>query len=362
MVQYHKKTKKKQPPAPPLNELSAEKRRPLAPAALPLPPLQGVGDRVRRVTQQAGNEADGVVLEGQDSGGGHEHDGPALGSLLVRDGPVPLPTATSTTTVSYTPATPFALALPNGSLPQVAGAVVEALADAGELEAGGDDHDAEEGAGEGAQKVEERLAEESADEDLEGAEEDDAGAAARAKAVLRGEPPGAVAHGHGAEPAAREVHGRDAEPERRHRWRRQPRQQVRCQRARRHHRVQRRQRQLRHAHSHGVGRPGRQRGARAPEPEAGEVVIALARQQDGEDGEQDADEEDDQGVGETRQPLGGDEGEEGCEGPEAVVKGAAEDPGQRAQERGTRRDDQRQAGAELDALDDGHGDHARGPA
>ena len=59
-------------------------------------------------------------------------------------------------------------------------------------------------------------------------------------------------------------------------------------------RVQRRQRQLRHANSHGVGRPGRQRGARAPEPEAGEVVIALARQQDGEDGEQDADEEDEE--------------------------------------------------------------------
>lgn len=71
-------------------------------------------------------------------------------------------------------------------------------------------------------------------------------------------------------------------------------------------------------------------------------------------------EEHDQRVGEARQLLGGDEGDEGREGPDAVVEGVV-DPRQRPQQRGPRRDHQRQARPELDPLDHGHRDHPRHP-
>lgn len=132
-------------------------------------------------------ESHAVVLEGQDARYGGEHDGPALLALLARQWPVE----------------------DDAVLDEVARVVVEFLAHAGEFQAGGYDQDAQEAFGEAFEQVKEGVAVEEAEEEFEGAKEDDGGAAARAEAVLGREAAGAVADGHGAKGAAEEVHDGD---------------------------------------------------------------------------------------------------------------------------------------------------------
>lgn len=86
-----------------------------------------------------------------------------------------------------------------------------------------------------------------------------------------------------------------------------------------------------------------------------------AGQSEADKGEEEAEEEETEGVGKSRQLLGGDEDQEGQDGPEAVVEQRVE-PGQRLEEGRARADDERQPGAELDALDDGDGNDTDGPS
>lgn len=348
-----------------------------------MPSLDGAREPIRPKRQHARAEADSVILEGKDPRRRHQHDRPPLQPLVVRHDPVPLVGHAPHRVPDETGGGPAAAARRGGGgaggddtvLPQVRGAVVQALPDLGELQPRGDDHDAEHGARERAEQVEQRGAEQQAEEELRGAEEHDARAAARAEAVLRREPARPVAHGHGAEPAAREVHERDADAQlrdgrRRGRAAREARaHELGGESGRRDDAVERRQGQLRDGHGPGGAGAKVGHGRAGPpdlEPRERRAVLLVggvaAADEDGGDGEDQACAQDDQGVGEAaRGARRGDEQEEGGDGPEAVVEGVA-GPGQGGDHGAAARDDELQAGAELDALDDGDGDVDGQPA
>lgn len=212
------------------------------------------------MTGQTSQEPNGIVLESQNARRGDEHHRPPLQALLVRHAAVDATAGLDT------------------RLPEVRRAVVEALSHLGQLEAGGDDHDAQERVGERLDQAEQGLPEHQAEDDLEEAQEDDARSAARAEAVLRRQTAGAVAHGHGAEPAAEQVHERHADAELGHARIRQVGQQVGRESAGSNDGVEGRQRQLRNAHANGIGTPIWNDRVGAPESKPRECIVRSVAQ------------------------------------------------------------------------------------
>lgn len=85
-------------------------------------------------------------------------------------------------------------------LPQIAGSLVERVANLGQLQTRGEDHDAQQAPWVSAQKTNQRLTKQETQKDLADAEENDARAAASSESVLRSQATCAVAEGHAAEP------------------------------------------------------------------------------------------------------------------------------------------------------------------
>lgn len=94
-------------------------------------------------------------------------------------------------------------------LPQIPRAGIQRLANLRELDARGKHHNSEQRFGEAGEQADQGLAADEAEDHLDDAEDDDGGATAGAETVLGSEAAGAVARGHGAEPAADEVHNGD---------------------------------------------------------------------------------------------------------------------------------------------------------
>lgn len=97
--------------------------------------------------------------------------------------------------------------LPN--IPRTRG--IQALPNTKQLHSRRNNHNAQQGRRKPLQQTDQRLTKEHPDHELKHTKEDDAGAGTRPEAVLRRQAAGAVAHGHGAEPAAEKIHSGDAE-------------------------------------------------------------------------------------------------------------------------------------------------------
>lgn len=361
---------------------------PLPPTPTRLPSLERMRKLIGPKRQHARQEPHGIILKGQNPRRRHQHDGPPLRPLLVRDVAMPLGRRHHAST-TLLPCMPSRGGGRGGGgrggggdtiLPEIRRAIVETLAHLGEFQPRGNDHDAQERPRERAQQVEQRRPQEQAQQELERAQHDDARPAARAKAVLRRQAARAVAHGHGAEPAPHEIHCRNGETQLGNGGRTAPTAAAAVittrevghlahefggERSGGDDRVECGQGQLGDGHGPGAGRAKVwDHGEGMPDLKGGEAVGRIVVVDDGhsDDGQDETSHKDDQGVGKVPGGARGqDEEQEGGQGPEAVVQGGI-DPAQLQQHGAAARENQLQPRPKLDPLDHGDGNMRRQPA
>ncbi|ODH12745.1 hypothetical protein ACO22_07955 [Paracoccidioides brasiliensis] len=231
-----------------------------------------------------------------------------------------------------------------GQIPRAGG--IQTLPHARQLQSSGNNHDAQKRGGELPQQPHKRVAKEQSDNQLEGAEEDDARPAAGSESKLGRQAAGAMAHGHRAEPAPEQIHGGHTKPDGGGGRRLDLRQQISRQIDDGDDRIQRRQRELSDARIDDADTPlmaNRDGEARMPDTEGRKSM------------------EHDESVGDTVIDRRQRQHDQRDDHPDVIIRPAGPDPTQVAPQTRPCRDNQRQPRANLYPLDDGRGHHARKP-